>query len=110
MSQDKAISGSTTQHTHLPDAHAIRKTNLVFRALNHKLRQQILQLLIENEKMIVSDIFTKLLLEQSVASQHLATLRRTGFVKTKREGKFIWYMIRPERLEEIQQVIKILLK
>jgi DNA-binding transcriptional ArsR family regulator len=48
-------------------------------------------------------------LEQSVASQHLAILRRTGFVKNKREGKFVWYMIDPARIEEIKQCVRILL-
>lgn len=110
MSADIPDTTNRLTPAHLPDAHAIRKTNLVFRALNHKLRQQILQLLIDNEKMIVSEIFSQLMLEQSVASQHLATLRRAGFVKTKREGKFIWYMVRRERLAEIEQVIKVLLK
>ena len=94
----------------LPDAHLVRKTHLVFRALNHKLRVQILDLLIKHQQLTVSEIFTQLLLEQSVASQHLATLRRTGFVKTKRQGKFVWYMVRSERLAEIEAVLRLLHK
>lgn len=93
----------------LPDFHAVRKTTLIFRAINHKLRQQILKLLLEREQMTVTELHQAMLLEQSVASQHLAILRRTGFVKTKREGKFVWYMINPQRLEQIKTVLKILL-
>lgn len=93
----------------LPDYHAVRKTTLIFRALNHKLRQQMLELLLETPQMTVTDIFMQLHLEQSVASQHLAILRRTGFVKTKREGKFVWYMINPQRLQQIKEVTGLLL-
>jgi len=53
-----------------------RKAVLVLRAVNHKLRQWIIDLLDDGETMIVTDIYIKLRLEQSVASQHLAILRR----------------------------------
>ena len=92
----------------LPDALAIKKSAVLLRAINHKLRQQILILILQHERMKVTDIFEKLYLEQSVASQHLAVLRRAGFVKTKREGKFIWYSVNLQRLEQVQKVIEIL--
>ena len=52
----------------------LRKAVLVLRAVNHKLRQRIIGLLEENNEMTVTDIYIKLRLEQSVASQHLAIL------------------------------------
>ena len=52
----------------------LRKAVLVLRAVNHKLRQRIIDLLEENETLTVTDIYIKLRLEQSVASQHLAIL------------------------------------
>lgn len=62
------------------------------RALYHPLRQSILVLINENgNRMNVTDIYVKLRIEQSVASQHLAILRNEGFVTTEREGKTIWY-------------------
>ena len=93
----------------LPDALAVKKTAIIFRALNHKLRQQILLLLLQHNRMKVTDIFERLFLEQSVASQHLGVLRRAGFVKTKREGKFIWYSINPARLDQVQKAIDAIL-
>jgi DNA-binding transcriptional ArsR family regulator len=89
----------------LPDALATKKAAIIFRAINHKLRQQILIHLLQHDRMKVTDIFEQLYLEQSVASQHLAVLRRAGFVKTKRDGKFIWYSINLTRLEQIQKAI-----
>ncbi|MFY8128108.1 MAG: ArsR/SmtB family transcription factor [Chitinophagaceae bacterium] len=75
-----------------------KKALLNLRAINHKLRLQILQILDENKGITVTDIFIKLRIEQSVASQHLAALRRAGFVKTIRKGKFIYYSVNYERV------------
>ena len=93
----------------LPDPHLIRKTALVFRALNHPLRQKILSLLIEKKQLTVTELYESLLLEQSVASQHLAILRRTGFVKTKKQGKYVWYTLQENRLHQIHEVLAILM-
>ena len=61
------------------------------RALNHPLRQKMLALIEENGSMIVTDIYQKLRIEQSVASQQLAIMRNENLVITKREGKKIYY-------------------
>jgi len=84
----------------------LRKAVLVLRAVNHKLRQRIIDLLEENDNMTVTDIYIKLRLEQSVASQHLAILRRAGVVTTDREGKFIYYSIDRERLSQISRLVE----
>lgn len=83
----------------------LRKAVLVLRAVNHKLRQQIIGLLEESKQMTVTDIYVKLRLEQSVASQHLAILRRSGVVETSREGKYIYYGLNEERLEQINDLV-----
>jgi len=88
------------------DLHNLKKAAMVLRAINHKLRQQILKLIDENGKMTVTEIYVKLRLEQSVASQHLAILRKAGFVKTDRDGKFIYYSVSSERLEELNKFVK----
>lgn len=84
----------------------LRKAVLVLRAINHKLRQRIIDLLEEHESMTVTDIYIKLRLEQSVASQHLAILRRAGVVRTERQGKFINYSIDKGRLAEISKLVE----
>ncbi len=84
----------------------LRKAVLVLRAVNHKLRQRIIELLEENEKMTVTEIYIKLRLEQSVASQHLAILRRAGVVNTERQGKYIYYSLNNERLSQISRLIE----
>lgn len=84
----------------------LRKAVLVLRAVNHKLRQSIIDLLEENDKMTVTDIYIKLRLEQSVASQHLAILRRAGVVATERQGKFIYYSLDMDRLAQISRLVE----
>lgn len=87
----------------------LRKAVLVLRAVNHKLRQRIINLLEEYDGMNVTDIFIKLRLEQSVASQHLAILRRAGIVYTQRNGKYIHYHLNKERLTQISRLVEELL-
>ena len=83
----------------------LRKAVLVLRAVNHKLRQQIIEILEEAERLTVTELYVKLRLEQSVASQHLAILRRSGVVVTERMGKFIYYTLDKERLNQISKLV-----
>ena len=55
----------------------------------------------ENKRMKVTDIYVKLRLEQSVASQHLAILRRANIVRTERMGKEIYYSLNNNRIEQV---------
>ena len=55
---------------------------------------------------IYQKLSEKLRLEQSVASQHLAILRRAGIVGTIREGKFIFYLVDYTRLEQVNQFVE----
>ena len=84
----------------------LKKADLVVRALNHKLRLGILKLLTEKPKSPVTSIYVKLKLEQSVASQHLAIMRRAGIVKSEREGKFIYYSVNAARIVDILKLAK----
>ncbi len=83
----------------------LRKAVLVLRAVNHKLRQAMIDLLEGGSRMTVTDMYIKLRLEQSVASQHLAILRRAGVVVTAREGRLIYYSLDKERLNQISKLI-----
>jgi DNA-binding transcriptional ArsR family regulator len=92
------------------DQISLKKAALILRAINHKLRQQVLKLLNDNHRMTVTEIYIQLRLEQSVASQHLAILRKAGFVKTERDGKFIYYTVNHERIAELNKFVHDLLK
>jgi DNA-binding transcriptional ArsR family regulator len=92
------------------DSLTLQKAALTFRAVNHPLRQQILQLLHKNGQLIVTSVYVKLRIEQSVASQHLAILRRAKLVLAKREGKNIFYSVNYQRLNQIHTVSEQLTK
>lgn len=81
----------------------LKKAAVILRALNHKLRQQMIKVIDEHGKITVTELYIKLRLEQSVASQHLAILRKAGFVTTSREGKYIYYSLNISRLEDIMR-------
>jgi DNA-binding transcriptional ArsR family regulator len=92
------------------DYYNVKKAALILRALNHKLRQQLLKLIDEEKKITVTEIYVRLRLEQSVASQHLAILRKAGIVNTERDGKFIYYLINHKRVDELTKLVNDMVK
>ena len=64
----------------------------LFKALADATRLRILGLLLAGE-VCVCDIHESLKIPQSKASRHLAYLRRSGLVETRREGLWIHYRI-----------------
>jgi DNA-binding transcriptional ArsR family regulator len=94
----------STDNTLKVNYHNLKKAALVLRALNHKLRQQMLTLIETEDKITVTEIYVRMRLEQSVASQHLAILRTAGIVSTQRDGKFIYYTVNYKRIDQITGV------
>ncbi len=84
----------------------LKKAALVLRSINHKLRQSMMILLEGHGRLTVTEIYVKLRLEQSVASQHLAILRRANIVTTERQGKFIYYSLNKERISEVADLVE----
>jgi DNA-binding transcriptional ArsR family regulator len=87
------------------DNNTLKKAVMTLRAINHPLRKQIMTMLEETPKLTVTEIFIKLRLEQSVASQHLAILRKAGVLATERDGKFIYYKLNEDRIKEISTIV-----
>jgi DNA-binding transcriptional ArsR family regulator len=98
--------------THAPalDHLSIKKASLTFRAINHPLRQEMIRMIDSKGHATVTELFVEMRLEQSVASQHLAILRRAGLVKKIRDGKFMYYKLNLERLELLNKMVTDLLK
>ncbi|MDB5283739.1 MAG: transcriptional regulator, ArsR family [Bacteroidota bacterium] len=83
----------------------LKKIALVLKALNHPIRKQIIGLLEDKKKLSVTEIYVQLRLEQSIASQHLAILRKAEVVETDREGKSICYSINKKRMADVVVLI-----
>jgi DNA-binding transcriptional ArsR family regulator len=89
------------------DYAGIRKTLILLRSVNHKIRQRIIEIIGQGKRIVVTDICNELNLDQSAVSQHLAVLRQAGVVKTERQGKFIFYFLNKERLNLIQTMVQL---
>ena len=92
----------------IPTNH-LKKAALLYRAINHKIRTQILLMLHQKGRVSVTPIYKKLKLEQAVCSQHLAILRRAAIVKTEREGKQIFYSVNYQQIALLHESAAMLL-
>lgn len=63
------------------------------RAIAHPIRIAILDLLFKNDQMTVTDIYTKLSIEQAIASHHLRILKSKKVVNVQRDGKNSLYSL-----------------
>lgn len=79
----------------------VKEAAETIRSFNHPIRLQIVDLLEKNNRLTVTDIYVKLRVEQSVASQHLAILRKAGVLDTERNGKYIHYFLNKSRIDHI---------
>ncbi len=80
---------------------AVRKAAAVLRAVNHPIRQRVLRLLDDNQRVNATDIGVRMRLEKAITSQHLRILRDADAVTTRREGKEIYYGLNASRLAQI---------
>ena len=71
------------------------------RAIAHPMRIAVIDLLNENGKMSVTEIYSALDIEQASASHHLNILKNKGILVSKREGKKIFYSLKSVTLTEI---------
>ena len=84
--------------------HSLVKASKKFRAINHPLRITMLQLMHKHGAINVQDLYNKLRIEQSVASQHLAILREADLVQTKKDGRYILYAVNYSGIHKQQKL------
>jgi ArsR family transcriptional regulator, arsenate/arsenite/antimonite-responsive transcriptional repressor len=73
-------------------ARPLREMETLFKALGDETRLRILGLLLSGE-VCVCDIHESLKIPQPKASRHLAYLRRSGLVQTRRDGLWVHYRL-----------------
>jgi DNA-binding transcriptional ArsR family regulator len=93
----------------LVDLNKAKKASMILRAANHKLRQQIMNVINESGRITVTDIYVKVRVVQSLCSQHLAILRRAKIVETEKIGKCVYYKINKETIADINLFVDQLL-
>lgn len=83
------------------------QVNLMFRAFSDPTRLRILHLLLDGE-MCVGDLVKVLKVPQPTASRHLAYLRKTGLVATRRNGLWNYYTLESPKTEFHRSLLKCL--
>ena len=72
-----------------------------FHGLSDPTRLRIIETLISEGELNVSQLVTLLGQPQSRVSNHLACLRWCGFVESRRDGKYVYYRIGDDRVREL---------
>lgn len=86
-------------------SHAADEASDFLKSLASPVRLRILCMIIGREAS-VGELADSLGVRQSVASQHLALLRKDGLVKTRREGQTIWYALADDRVVRVMEVLQ----
>ena len=71
----------------------IEEYSEIFKALGHPVRLMIVCGLLHKGKCNVNTMAERLEQSQSVISQHVNILKKTGIIKGYREGNIIWYKL-----------------
>ncbi|NMM48760.1 ArsR/SmtB family transcription factor [Marinigracilibium pacificum] len=82
----------------------------VFKSLSDDARVRILNLLLNYGELCITDIEQILSFTQTKTSRHLSYLKNAGLVATKRYDKYVFYYIKDEVLDILQQVFSYLEK
>ena len=82
----------------------IMKTSEFFKALSDFSRLKIIKTLLKNKEQNVSSLCKDVTMSQTAVSNQLKTLKEVNLVKTRREGKSIYYSIKDEHVEEIMNL------
>ncbi|GAB4237785.1 MAG: metalloregulator ArsR/SmtB family transcription factor [Methyloligellaceae bacterium] len=85
-------------------AESAKAASDLLRALAHEARLMILCMLVEGEKS-VSELEAFLDMRQPTVSQQLARLRADRLVKTRREGKTIYYSLASENAQKVVDLL-----
>ena len=80
-----------------------------FKTLGHPARIRVLELLSEQREHAVGEMLSEVGIEPANLSQHLAVLRRTGLVATRKEGSNVYYSLTSPRVAELLAVARAIL-
>lgn len=85
----------------------IEKAAELLKGVAHHLRLKIIKLINDKKEVNVNVIYNTLKIEQSITSQHLKILRGIDVVKTRRDGKKIFYSLNYDRLAAMNKGIEL---
>lgn len=86
------------------NANDVDRAARCFHALGDETRLQIIECLADGEQ-CVCHLTDALETGQSRLSFHLKTLKDAGILRDRREGRWIYYSLNPEVIEEIEKLV-----
>ncbi len=78
----------------------------MLKAIAHPIRIAIIELLSEQERMSVTEIYEQLELEQAVASHHLGILKNKDVLVSVRDGKNMLYELKYKQIKQVIECIQ----
>lgn len=79
----------------------------IFKALGHPIRLKIACGLLQKGQCNVNTMVERLNVSQSLISQHINILKKSGLIKGYRDGNIIWYKLENELAINFLQNIKL---
>jgi ArsR family transcriptional regulator len=83
----------------------LEKTARLCHALSDETRLRLLELLMEGEQ-CVCDLTDTLRTGQSRLSFHLKTLKDAGLLVDRRDGRWVYYALVPDALDDLDYLVK----
>ncbi|MCX6269835.1 MAG: metalloregulator ArsR/SmtB family transcription factor [Bacteroidetes bacterium] len=83
------------------DSELLEKVATRLKALTHPMRIAIIDLLLEKEKLTVTEIYKHCKIDQASASTHLKILKENGVLSSARDGKMRIYSVNTKTLKSI---------
>ena len=73
----------------------------LLKTMGHPIRLSIVQLLSDSEELTVTEIYSKLEIEQAVASHHLRIMKNGNVLKSSKKGKNNFYSLTHPNIKSI---------
>jgi len=76
----------------------------VFKAMSDAARIRVLNLLLRNKELCIADLELVLDFTQTKTSRHLIYLKNTGLVSFRKQDQWVFYYIKDEMMDFLQQM------
>ncbi len=82
----------------------------IFKAFSDEARVRIIHLLFKNEELSISDLESILEFTQTKTSRHISYLRNSGLVNASKRDQWVFYSIKEEVYDIVDQIFEFLHK
>ena len=89
----------------LQNIELLEQRSELLKGMGHPIRLSIVQLLTQNDQLNVTEVYTKLDIEQAVASHHLRIMKNCGLVTATKDGKNTLYSAAHPNIQAIYKLL-----